>query len=358
MTNHPYGGLPDHAFWRRAVAKLSPSEIDPIAGEFMKLDRTDRVATAGSCFAQHIARHLKTSGFNFMVTESPHPLVPRAAAERFGYGIFTARYGNIYTALQLLQLFDRAYGRFVPNEDVWDGDKSGSAVDPFRPTIQPGGFASADELRADRRQHLARVREMFETVDVFIFTLGLTESWLSRSDGAALPLCPGVSGGRFDVDQYEFRNFRTAEVRSHLAEFIGRLAGVNPDARIIVTVSPVPLAATASGNHVLPATIYSKSVLRAAAQEIAEDFPHVHYFPSYEIITGPQSRGRYLADDLRNVTEEGVAHVMSVFLRHSAGTEMRLGPNSTQAGDDEFVEQVKQWVEAMCDEAMLDRSSE
>ena len=42
---------------------------------------------------------------------------------------------------------------------------------------------------------------------------------------------------------------------------------MNPKARLVLTVSPVPLAATASGSHVLPATIYSKSVLRAAAQE-------------------------------------------------------------------------------------------
>jgi hypothetical protein len=42
------------------------------------------------------------------------------------------------------------------------------------------------------------------------------------------------------------------------------------DLRIVLTVSPVPLVATVTGSHVVPATIYSKSVLRIAAQEIAE----------------------------------------------------------------------------------------
>ncbi len=40
---------------------------------------------------------------------------------------------------------------------------------------------------------------------------------------------------------------------------------INPQPRFILTVSPVPLVATMSGSHVSPASIYSKSVLRAPA---------------------------------------------------------------------------------------------
>ena len=173
--------------------------IDPVAGSFLTLARTDKVATAGSCFAQHIARHLRTSGFDFLVTESAHPIVPAAVAERHGYGQFSARYGNIYTARQLLQLFDRAYGDFTPIEDSWPAVDDVRVVDPFRPTIEPGGFASEAEMRADRAHHLGRVRAMFETLDIFVFTLGLTEGWVSTADGAVFPLCPGVSGGLFDA---------------------------------------------------------------------------------------------------------------------------------------------------------------
>ncbi|MFX4975079.1 hypothetical protein ABTB64_19810, partial [Acinetobacter baumannii] len=81
------------------------------------------------------------------------------------YGVYSARYGNLYTAAQLLQTALRAYGRFVPEEDIWQLPDGGFA-DPFRPAIQPGGFASEAELRADREQHLAAVRHMFETLDV------------------------------------------------------------------------------------------------------------------------------------------------------------------------------------------------
>jgi len=350
--DHPYRGLPDSAYWRRAVAGAG-AMLDPVSAPFPTLAPTDRITTAGSCFAQHIARHLAASGYDFLVTEPAHPIIPPDIARRHQYGLFTARYGNVYTALQLLQLFDRAYGRFTPQDDVWDMPGGGFA-DPFRPSIEPDGFASIAELQSDRSHHLACVRKAFETLDVFIFTLGLTESWLSRADGAAFPLCPGVVAGTFDPDRYVFRNFRVADVTAHLRAFVTSLRRVNPTARIILTVSPVPLAATAMPNgHVLSATTYSKAVLRAAAQEIVEDVPECWYFPSYEIITGPQSGGRFFADDLRTVTEEGVAHVMATFLRHVGGSAAPAQP-APPAARDPFLTRMQDWVTVMCDEAALD----
>src|SRR5205823_3059266 len=74
---------------------------------------------------------------------------------------------------------------------------------------------------------------------------------------------------------------------------------------------------TAVDRHVLVSTTYSKSVLRVAAQQLTESLDGVHYFPSYEIVTGNFSRGAYFADDLRSILEPGVEHVMSLFFRHA-----------------------------------------
>jgi hypothetical protein len=83
----------------------------------------------------------------------------------------------------------------------------------------------------------------------------------------------------------------------------------------------------------------------------------VHYYPSYEIITGPQARGLFFADDLREVTEEGVAQVMRIFLRHAAGVEVRGEPSpAPSAREDDFSSSMAEWVETMCDEAMLDQN--
>jgi hypothetical protein len=55
-------------------------------------------------------------GFNYFVAEQAQGLSPEQARAN-GYGVFSARYGNIYTVRQLLQLFERAHGHFAPVED-------------------------------------------------------------------------------------------------------------------------------------------------------------------------------------------------------------------------------------------------
>ncbi|MCS6921307.1 MAG: GSCFA domain-containing protein, partial [Elioraea sp.] len=356
MAGHPYASIPPYASWRRAFERVPMAEVDPVARFPFKVAPQDKVATAGSCFAQHIARRLRAGGFTYFVTEPGHPLLDEKLRTEFGYGVFSARYGNIYTTRQLRQLFDRCYGHFVPAEDVWRrGDRY---LDPFRPTIQPDGFASEEEFRADRAQHLAAVRRMFEELDVFVFTLGLAEGFVSRQDGAAFPVCPGVAGGEFDPERHVFVNERVDEVIGNLAVFIASLRRVNPRARVILTVSPVPLKATAEDRHVLQSTVYSKSVLRVAAQEICDTHEDVAYFPSYEIITGAYTRGAYFAADLREVEEAGVEHVMRLFFRHATRPGPAAGAPAPAAAEPppaaRHLARARAAAALICDEELLD----
>lgn len=357
MKITPYTHLPDYCFWKRSVASVKPAELDPVVSVAFQITRSDKVATAGSCFAQHIARYLHNTGFNFLITEPAHPILTEEDALAYNYGTFTARYGNIYTTRQLLQLFKRAYGMFLPKETLWQENEN-QFIDPFRPQIQPGGFMSLLEFEADQKQHLRAVRQAFETLDVFIFTLGLTEGWESVADGSVYPLCPGVAGGTFETGKYRLHNFNVTEVVNDTLEFIGLLRSVNPKSKIILTVSPVPLMATASNQrHVLTATTYSKSVLRVACEEIVSQSTEVVYFPSYEIITGHYSRGHYFASDCRSVNEKGVSHVMRLFLKHFTGTEINsadgVGEASTTTKEDFFIKEMEQLVQVNCDEELI-----
>lgn len=355
MTDHPYRGLPAPSYWRRSVASVPSDQVDPVVGFRIQVDRDTKVATAGSCFAQHIARHLKMNGFNYYVTEPGHSVLGPDILSSHNYGVFSARYGNIYTSRQLIQLMDRAFGRFEPIDHIWTGP-NGAVIDAFRPVIQPGGYISETELLADRQQHLARVRSMLKTLDVFVFTLGLTECWCSTKDGAVYPVCPGVEGGVFDPEAYAFINLGVDDVVADLEAFLGGLRVINPTARVILTVSPVPLVATAVQNtSVLAATTYSKSVLRVAAEEIRRRHNHVDYFPSYEVITGGHARGSYFADDLRSVTEEGVTHVMSLFLKHAAHVESgpRIEVDTSSAATRRVA--VARLQALVCEEELLDK---
>lgn len=318
----PYKSLPDYAFWRRSVSNEPRSQLDPIISTKFQITKTDRIATAGSCFAQHIARFLAQSGYNYFMTEPPHPLMSQELRQQFNYGTFTARFANIYTTRQLLQMFKRAYGLFKPKDNVWR--EKNRFIDPFRPFIQPRGFSSKQEFQEDRERHFAAIREMVEQLDVFVFTLGLTEAWQSREDGAVYPISPGCGAGEHDSSRHEFVNFGVDEVLADLREAVEFISERNPSARFLLTVSPVPLIATYEKQHVLVSTTYSKSVLRVVAEMLKNEREDVDYFPSYELITGNFSGGRYYEDDLREVRAEGVRHAMMCFFRHYLGEE--IGP--------------------------------
>jgi hypothetical protein len=329
------------------MAAPAPSAIDPVVHAKFRLSPTDRIVTAGSCFAQHIARWLKEHGHNFLVTEPAHPLLPADLAETYQYGIYTARTGNIYTARQLLQLLHRATGQLHPTDDIWQ--HNGAFFDPFRPAIQPGGFPTLREYRLDRARHLACVRQAFETMDVFIFTLGLTECWANRQDGTVYPVCPGTIAGTFDPAIHHLLNFSVTETVADLRAFISEIRAANPNLRVILTVSPVPLAATALDRHVLISTTYSKSVLRVAAEILAED-PAIQYFPSYEIITSPATSHTYFAPDLRSITQDGVDHVMRLFARHIARTD---APAPAPEHADHFAN-LQKAMATLCEDEALD----
>jgi hypothetical protein len=217
-------------------------------------------------------------------------------------------------------------GAALPADDVWH--EGGRWFDPFRPAVEPGGFADADELRASRQATLAAIRAAVDGADVLVLTLGLTECWRDRVTGAEYAMCPGTVAGRFDPDRHAFHNQRPGEILRDLRTAVQILARRNPRLRVLLTVSPVPLTATASGQHVLVATTQSKAILRAVAGMLAEDLAAVDYFPSYEIITAPTFRGVFYAGNQRNVLPEGVATVMDCFF---GSLEARFGPVAVPA---------------------------
>lgn len=312
---NPYADLPETAFWKSAVAAHNPLEISGLWTPKFAVTSKDKVVTFGSCFAQHFSRALIARGYDWLDAEPAPTLLTEEQARSFNYGIFSARTGNIYTARMLRQWLQLAFGvvdsQMAEWRETWEAQ--GRFQDPLRPVIESGGFASLDELFACRNATLAAVRKAVREADVLVFTMGLTESWRNRTAGVEYALCPGTAGGAFDPQQHAFHNQRYPEIQTDMNAALNLMRQNNPRLRVLLTVSPVPLTATASGKHVLTATSYSKSVLRAVAGDLAADHDWVDYFPSYEIITHPAFRGMFYASNQRSVVAKGVDHVMESF---------------------------------------------
>jgi hypothetical protein len=343
---NPYSELPAKAFWRPAVADRSMFDLKDLWTPKFQIERRAPVVTFGSCFAQHIGNALQRRNFNWHVTEAAPPGMSEASRKLFNYNVFSARTANIYTTSLLKQWSSWATGKSAPPDEVWE--KNGRFYDPFRPAIEPNGFESVDELLASRNEAIKAFRACIEQARFFVFTLGLTESWFHRKEGYEYPMCPGTIAGNFDPDLHEFRNQNFELVRAALADAIAMMREFNPELRFILTVSPVPLTATKSDQHVLVATMYSKSVLRAVAGQLAQVRRYVDYFPSYEIISSAVFKGTFFEPNLRGVNIYGVELVMEHFFQ---GLVSKFGNYFSVDGPDPSPDGNK--FEEVCEEELL-----
>lgn len=339
MAN-PYQSLPRKAFWKQAVGERSPLDPGELYEPKFRIGKSMRIVTAGSCFAQHVGRALRSSGFNVLEAEPAPRGVSASVANRFGYGLYSARYGNIYTVRQLVQMLDEAEGRFAPANPVWE--KDGRYYDAMRPNLEPEGLDSPDLVLKHRAVHLKNVELLFSSADLVVFTFGLTEAWIHRESRTVYPTAPGTICGRFDPETYSFKNYTFPEIYTDFCRFRQIMMEKNPDVKFLITTSPVPLTATAGGQHVEVATCYSKSVLRAVCGTLYEEFGNVDYFPSYEIITSANNRGVYFEANKRSVSASGVAAAMGMFTKHHDDGKMKA-PVSTDADQD-----------VVCEEALLE----
>lgn len=355
--SHPYSNMPRRQYWKPSVAEPYPLAITDLYRKKFTISVQDAIATCGSCFAQHIGKRLRNGGYRYLDLEPAPKELGAEKAKALGYGLYSARYGNVYTSRQLVQLFQRAFDR-LHFDEVWQNFQ-GRYIDPFRPNLCGEGEATAEVVLEAQRQHLKQVRRMFETLDVFVFTMGLTETWIHRDTSAVYPICPGVTAGCFDPHHYAFVNLDYATILDEMETFLAALKEVNSTAKVLLTVSPVPLTATAENRHVLLSTIASKSILRAVADRLYQSHKHVDYFPSYDIIMSPPYRGMFFKNNLRSIHEEGVDYVMSHFFdQHclheaeaTSAIEQTTVPACTACG---AAENAEEDGEAFCDEAFLE----
>ena len=87
------------------------------------------------------------------------------------------------------------------------------------------------------------------------------------------------------------------------------------DAWIMLTVSPVPLARTFREEDVIVANMYSKSLLRVAAELECQNSESVEYFPSYESVM-LSNREQTWQNDQIHVESEAIHKITNRMIEH------------------------------------------
>ncbi len=164
-----------------------------------------------------------------------------------------------------------------------------------------------------------QTHEIINATEVFIITLGLSEIWYDKRSGDAF--WRAIPASLFDPAKHGFRLSTVEENFDNLVAIRRCIKRARPDARVVVTLSPIPLMATFRPISCLTANSVSKAVLRVAIDQFMTDVqgdPNVFYFPSYEIVQELFPNGRQ--EDNRHLKPEVINFVMETFLRHYCKT--------------------------------------
>jgi len=235
-----------------------------------------RVFTIGSCFARNVEDALAERGFDVPALDVFRRIpefaqLNRAAINNYGVGAIC---NEIAWAL------DEATP-FVPEQNFFELFP-GKFIDVHLPRmVRPAAF---DAVHERRRRITAFYREIIDC-PLIIITLGLAENWHDMESGHYLNTRPHRLMLESHPDRYELHVLDYTDTITFLTRTFRLLdEHCRADKRVLLTVSPVPLSATFRDMDVATANTYSKSVLRAAAEEIVAKFDYVDYYPSFESV--------------------------------------------------------------------------
>lgn len=281
---------------RGKTNRLEPLCLPEISPSF-HIEASSSIFTIGSCFARHIERALEQRGFQTPALRFSAPREELWAGTKMVPGIL-----NKYTPYSMLNEIEFALGEdsgekyLIPTDDglYWDGQLH---------TTESVSL----ERGLERRQELRELyRNSIRQSPVVIITLGLVESWWDNEAKVYLNETVPLKLTKKCPERFQFEVLSPEKTFYAVERILQILHHESPNQKVLLTVSPIPLQRSFTGEDVVSANSYSKSVLRVAAEIVTRKFAHVDYYPSFESVTHSD---RKLAwdDDLIHASKDIVA---------------------------------------------------
>ena len=249
------------------------------------IDKKTSIVAFGSCFADNISYHLHRCGYNVATKQDAVAHISRAG-------------DGIVNTFAVLQQFLWAWEGKQPTQELWHGYDA-----------QVHGYD--EDIRI-------ATRSMLNKTDVFVITLGLSEIWYDEPTGEVF--WRAVPSDKFDASRHKFRVATQFENEQNLHKILLAIRRHRPKARVIFTLSPIPLTATFRPMSCVVANAASKANLRSAIDEFMHIVElcdkNVFYFPSYELVL---SFNNPWMEDRRHVHRHIIDFIMATFERYFCG---------------------------------------
>lgn len=178
-------------------------------------------------------------------------------------------------------------------------------ADKFRAVVNPDGvmYNPASILHTVDRYVDRLEAENAEAPRTAVFTLGTNHVYILNETGEIVDNCRKRPQCLFTE-----RELTVDECAEYLCRAIGRLRSVNPDVRVVLTVSPIRYAKY--GFH---GSQLSKAVLLLAADKVVREHDMVEYFPAYEIVNDELRDYRFYREDMLHPSDQAVEYIWQRF---------------------------------------------
>lgn len=280
----------------------TPNRLEPVClPEFspsFTITPGESIFTIGSCFARNIEQYLKALGHKVPCLECDIPREELYAGTKMAAGAL-----NKYTPASMLN--EIRFALDLPGApEAADCLNQDADADSWIDTQLHLNIGVTKDRGIERRLQIkSLVRDAILSSRVAIVTLGLVETWLDTETGLYMNETPPIGVLRKEPERYKFEVMSPDAVISCVNEIVRNLTDARSgDLKIVMTVSPIPFNRTFSGQDALTANMYSKSVLRVAAEVASRRFENVDYFPSYESV---MMNGRDVwLDDMVHISQQ------------------------------------------------------
>lgn len=306
----------------RSPERLFPYPMPECKPTF-EIQSEAKIFTLGSCFAREVDRALSRLGFT--VTSRSVELdkaISRSGNDESLYNKYTIHsiLNEVRWALDPKQPYPGQSALLQVGDNRWE--------DP-----QLGGknlSGSLNDMLIFRKSYCNSMR-LIADADVIVITLGLVEAWFDKIQGIYLNGAPPLRIAKTNPERFELHILEYDEIVNALEEIHSLIVKFgNPEARFLVTVSPVPLLSTFRNQDVLVANAYSKSVQRAAIEKFVFNHSNVNYFPSYEFVVLGDPNKNWIRD-YRHVSPTVVDRIISsVMQTYAPSDEIKAAAISSQ----------------------------
>jgi len=252
----------------------------PISTSGHPINYESRILSLGSCFAVNIADKL----------------------DYFKFRNFCNPFGILFHPLTIHEMIRRSILKdvftdadVVKNEELWH------CLDAHSDLSHPDKAALLENLNTA----LVTTHESLQSATHIILTYGTAWVYHHRESDKIVANCHKVP-----QSQFEKKLLDIAIIESAIKQTITAIAAVNPDCKIIFTISPV--------RHIKDGFVEnqrSKAHLIAALQQVlsATSTVQASYFPSYEIMMDELRDYRFYASDMLHPNQTAVDYIWERF---------------------------------------------